>query len=100
MTNKTGNELPESINRNAPKLTFEMPGPLGAYVRQREASIAFSKDHGKSNSARALNYIDDKKQSSLVSSKDVNNNRNLAPMKLGKGPLSKEFEKAAKGPER
>ena len=38
-------KLPESIRRDAPKQSYEMPGPLGAAMRNKVAQIVFAKDY-------------------------------------------------------
>jgi hypothetical protein len=81
-----GKAISESIKKDAPKQTYEMPGPLGASVRKAEAQKQFTKDYAASNSDRAKNFSDKQKSNLVLSKEDVVNQT--------KGILGKEFGNA------
>ena len=84
--------LPESIKKDAPKKTFEMPGPLGAAMRQEKASMVFAKDHALSTATRAKNFTDKQKASPVISKENVKEgSQNL---------LGKTFNDKSRGLER
>lgn len=79
-------KLSDSIKRDAPKLTHEMPGPFGAAVRKVEAYKQLSKDYATSNAARAKNLTDKSKSNLMISKENVQNRQG--------GQLTKEFDAA------
>lgn len=68
-------DIPESIRKSKPKLTLEMPGPLGNATRRQELETAAERDHARTAVVRAK-ILADKHKQSLLASKD-NNRGNL-----------------------
>lgn len=62
-------DIPESIRKSSPKLTLEMPGPLGDAARRQDLEKAAERDHTRATGVRAK-ILADKQKSSLLASKE------------------------------
>lgn len=82
---KQASSIPEAIQKDRPKLTHEMPGPIGSSVRSNMFNAQLAKDYASANSARAKNFADKNKDSFVISKEDVRNQT--------KGLLTSEFSK-------
>jgi hypothetical protein len=82
-------KMPEAIKKDTPKVTYEMPGPLGNSCRKEMSAAQMPKDYETANAARAKNFGDKDTGSKAPSLDNVREG--------SKNMLNQNFNTKAKG---
>ena len=69
-TKPPASKTPEAIQKDQPKVTYEMPGPLGNLARQKTHNELLAKDRATARNEPASQEIRDKVRPSFVVSKE------------------------------
>lgn len=91
-------KIPEAIKKDAPKKTFEMPGPDGQKMRRQIFDAQLDKDRTTAKSAQIKNFRDKQRSPSVISKEKGQNQSKPTPTKdFNKSHGSKlrnDFDKA------